>query len=551
MTYRVIARKWRPQTFAEIVGQRHVIQTLQNAIRERRVAHAYVFSGQRGVGKTTAARVLAKALNCERGPAVEPCNTCARCREIASGSSLDVLEIDAASNRGVDQIRELREMVRYAPAANRYRVVILDEAHQLTPEAFNALLKTLEEPPERVIFVLATTEPENLPETILSRAQHFHFRNLSFGEILQALERVVRGEGVQAEPGALAVLARLAEGSLRDALSLLEQAMAYCPQGVTETGVRELLGIAGAEALDELVEAIVSGSTAKVLELSHRLATAGQDAIAFCREAIWHFRNLLLIRACGSDSPLIEATADERPRLEQQAARFSEEDLTRLLQILLNTQAGLRRHPEPQVYLELGLLRMVNAGRLASLEEALAELRRVSPAPAPADPAPSESGGTQGSSRSASSNPTRAANPTASAASPASSDPLAALRDHLASQQKFLASLVEQATRWELAGDELRLFFPAEHRTLAEMLQAREPAEKLRRVASEVLGRPVRVCVTLESIRPVVAQAAFPQKPAPDAGGELPAMFQQNPAVRSLLERFGGRIASVKPAGGS
>ncbi len=549
MSYLVVARKWRPQTFAEIVGQRHVTQTLQNAIREQRIAHAYVFSGQRGVTKTTAARVLAKALNCERGPAVEPCNACDRCREIAAGSSLDVLEIDAASNRGVDQIRELREMVRYAPAANRYRVVILDEAHQLTPEAFNALLKTLEEPPERVIFVLATTEPENLPETILSRAQHFHFRNLSFGEILETLERVVSGEGVQAERGALAVLARLAEGSLRDALSLLEQAMAYCPQGITDAGVRELLGIVGTEALDELVEAISSGSTARVLELSHRLAAGGHDAASFCREAIWHFRNLLLIRACGPDSPLIEATADERPRLEEQAARFSEEDLTRLLQILLNTQAELRRHPEPQIHLELALLRMVNAGRLASLEETLAELRRASAA-APAQATPTEPGGAPGPSRSASSNSAGATGSTGPAASAATPDPLATLREFLARQQKFLASLVEHATRWELSGDELRLHFSAEQRTLAEMLQAREPSEKLRRVAIEVLGRPVRVCVTLEPIRPVVAETS-PQKPVPEAAGELPTALQQNPAVRSLLERFGGRISSVKPAGGS
>ena len=216
MTYQVIARKWRPQTFSDLVGQEHVTNTLANAIRNDRVAHAYIFSGARGVGKTTAARILAKALNCVKGATPEPCGVCDSCKEIAGGSSLDVIEIDAASNRGIDQIRELREMVRYAPAAARSKVVILDEAHMLTGEASNALLKTLEEPPERVIFVMATTEPENLADTIRSRSQHFHFRVLTFAEITQRLQYIAQKEGLQIEPGALAVIARIAEGSMRD-----------------------------------------------------------------------------------------------------------------------------------------------------------------------------------------------------------------------------------------------------------------------------------------------------------------------------------------------
>src|SRR6201997_1570795 len=228
MTYQVIARKWRPQTFEDLVGQAHVTETLKNAIRNNRVAHAYIFSGARGVGKTTAARILAKALNCAKGPTPEPCGVCDSCQEIAAGSSLDVIEIDAASNRGIDQIRELREMVRYAPAGSRNKVVILDEAHMLTTEASNALLKTLEEPPDRVIFVMATTEPENLEDTIRSRSQHFHFRALTFNEIADRLEEIAQKEELKIEPGAMAVIARMAEGSLRDALSLLEQARAYC-----------------------------------------------------------------------------------------------------------------------------------------------------------------------------------------------------------------------------------------------------------------------------------------------------------------------------------
>src|SRR6201994_2914110 len=227
MAYQVIARKWRPQTFADLVGQTHVTETLANAIKNNRVAHAYIFSGARGVGKTTAARILAKALNCVNGPTATPCGECDACKEIATGSSLDVIEIDAASNRGIDQIRELREMVRYAPAGSRNKVVILDEAHMLTSEASNALLKTLEEPPDRVTFVMATTQPEDLVDTIRSRSQHFHFRALTFAEITARLEEIARQEGLKVDAGALAVIARMAEGSMRDALSLLEQARAY------------------------------------------------------------------------------------------------------------------------------------------------------------------------------------------------------------------------------------------------------------------------------------------------------------------------------------
>src|SRR4051812_37976365 len=379
MTYQVIARKWRPQTFSDLVGQEHVTNTLANAIRNDRVAHAYIFSGARGVGKTTAARILAKALNCVKGATPEPCGVCDSCKEIASGSSLDVIEIDAASNRGIDQIRELREMVRYAPAAARSKVVILDEAHMLTGEASNALLKTLEEPPERVIFVMATTEPENLADTIRSRSQHFHFRVLTFAEITQRLEYIAQKEGLQIEPGALAVIARIAEGSMRDSLSLLEQARAYCGDTIEATAVRELLGVVPDDALDELVGAIAAGSAERALGLVHTFQKEGRNLQHFCREAIRHIRNLLIARVCGADSDLIAATPDQRPALERAASLFSEEDFTRFFQILLQTDEDLRRKLDPRVHLEMGLLRLINAARLAPLEELMAEVRSGAP----------------------------------------------------------------------------------------------------------------------------------------------------------------------------
>src|ERR1700704_1376690 len=380
MSYQVIARKWRPQKFSDLVGQEHVTKTLANAIKNDRVAHAYIFSGARGVGKTTAARILAKALNCVHGPTATPCGECDSCREIAAGTSLDVIEIDAASNRGIDQIRELREMVRYAPAAARSKVVILDEARMLTGEASNALLKTLEEPPDRVIFVMATTQPEDLVDTIRSRSQHFHFRALTFAEIAGRLEEIAKKEDLKIEAGAMAVIARMAEGSLRDALSLLEQARAYCGDTISDKEVRELLGVVPDDALEELVGAISEGSANRALGLVHTFQKEGRNLQHFCREAIRHMRNLLIARTCGADSDLIAATPDQRPALERAASQFSEEDLTRFFQILLQTDDDLRRKPDPRVHLEMGLLRLINAARLAPLEELLAEVRSGAPA---------------------------------------------------------------------------------------------------------------------------------------------------------------------------
>jgi len=374
MSYQVIARKWRPQTFKDLVGQEHVTGTLANAIKNDRVAHAYIFSGARGVGKTTAARILAKALNCVHGPTAEPCGECDSCKEIAAGTSLDVIEIDAASNRGIDQIRELREMVRYAPAASRSKVVILDEAHMLTGEASNALLKTLEEPPDRVIFVMATTEPENLEDTIRSRSQHFHFRALTFNEIADRVKYIAKEENLKIADGAVAVIARMAEGSLRDALSLLEQARAYCGDTIPDKEVRELLGVVPEDALNELVDAIAAGSADRALGLVHTFQKEGRNLQHFCREAIRHMRNLLIARVCGVHSELIAATPDQRPALAKAAAQFSEEDLTRFFSILLQTDDDLRRKPDPRVHLEMGLLRLIHAGRLAPLEELLADL---------------------------------------------------------------------------------------------------------------------------------------------------------------------------------
>jgi len=602
MSYQVIARKWRPQTFADLVGQQHVTDTLKNAITNNRVAHAYIFSGARGVGKTTAARILAKALNCVNGPTAEPCGVCDSCTEIAAGTSLDVIEIDAASNRGIDQIRELREMVRYAPAASRSKVVILDEAHMLTGEASNALLKTLEEPPDQVIFVMATTEPENLADTIRSRSQHFHFRALTFAEITGRLQEIAAKENLKIEAGALAVLARMAEGSLRDALSLLEQARAYCGDTIADKDVRELLGVVPEDALEEMIGAIADGSADRALSLVHTFQKEGRNLQHFCREAIRHVRNLLIARVCGTESDLIAATPDQRPALARAAAQFSEEDLTRFFQILLQTDDDLRRKPDPRIHLEMGLLRLINAARLAPLEELMAEMKNGgaggSAAPAGgtrgSSVAPAVRGATAGTSAANASAPTatmmrsqtsvapsvaasfdavveksngtvRAAAPTVrstemniAAAESAQDSPktdgravqvngitpeqVTEIKTAIQAQQKFVAELIEHASRWELEGAELRLCFSPDKQTFAGLLDGRDTLEKIRAASSKVLGRSVRVCAKIE---PVAAVAA-----AGSAGGsstqELRERFERDPMVRSMLQRFGGKITEVR-----
>jgi DNA polymerase-3 subunit gamma/tau len=613
MTYQVIARKWRPQTFRDLVGQAHVTETLANAIRNDRVAHAYIFSGARGVGKTTAARILAKALNCVKGPTPEPCGECDSCKEIAAGTSLDVIEIDAASNRGIDQIRELREMVRYAPAASRSKVVILDEAHMLTTEASNALLKTLEEPPDRVIFVMATTEPENLADTIRSRSQHFHFRALTFAEIAGRLEEIAAKENLKIEAGALAVISRIAEGSLRDALSLLEQARAYCGDTIADKEVRELLGVVPDDALDELVGAIATGSADRALALVHTFQKEGRNLQHFCREAIRHIRNLLIARVCGADSELIAATPDQRPALARAAEQFSEEDLTRFFQILLQTDDDLRRKPDPRVHLEMGLLRLINASRLAPLEELLAEVRGgistagvsagasrgASAAPiaiAPrsetfastavasaSTPGPRSTGNGPGApvpirterTPQAGAAAAFAPAPSAAASSPRadsvstatplekvqtgmpapperssavpqvsglSNEQVEEIKAAIQAQQKFLGELVEHGSRWELDGAELRIYFSPEKRAFAEMLEGRDSLEKVRAASSKALGRPVRVCAKLEA---VAAAAASASRGGPGTQ-ELRAQFERDPMVKSMLQRFGGKITEVK-----
>jgi DNA polymerase-3 subunit gamma/tau len=382
MGYQVLARKYRPQRFADVAGQDHVTRTLMNALAQGRIAHGYIFSGHRGIGKTTIARILAQALNCrtEVGtaarPTPEPCGVCDSCIEVRQGNAVDVIEIDAATNRGIDEIRDLREAARYAPARDRYKVYILDEAHQITEAAFNALLKTLEEPPEHVIFMMATTQPEDIPQTIRSRCQHFSFHAVKFDDILAQLRAIASHEAVDAEDAALALLAEAGDGSMRDALSIMDQAIASAPLEagrpvLSGAQIRELMGAVPNAIFERLLEAVAAGQSAELMEQLNLLVNAGHSPSSLARQMVRYLRNSLMAKLGGEQTELLQISADERARAARTALLFTEEELTRNLQIVLRTFDDLNYRQEQRFHLELGLLKLIHAQRLLPIEELL------------------------------------------------------------------------------------------------------------------------------------------------------------------------------------
>src|SRR5579875_2923537 len=533
---KVLARRYRPQTFDEVIGQEAVVRTLENALAAGRVGHGFIFSGHRGIGKTTVARILAKAMNCRRapGPTPTPCGECESCREIREGNSVDVIEIDAASNRGIDEIRALRESVRYRPARDRYKFYILDEAHQLTDDAFNALLKTLEEPPEWAIFVLATTEPEALPATIRSRCQHFAFRAVSYARIVERLRQICQAEGIAAEDEALGLIAAAGEGSLRDALSLLDQALAYGAGALRAEMVRALLGRVSSQALGEMMAAVADGNSREVLE----------RADAFL---------------AGAESELLALSDTERKATAAAAERFGEEDLTRFLQILLRTAADLRFAQEPRLHLELGLVKLVQARRLASIEDVLASLgaeQKKTPHDATGSGAAAAAGGggsragggagreTPPSARFApeadapgeenAAAPERAAatEPPAPAGDPARAKVLARLEEL---KRTSLLSVLQPAV-WTWAERRLELRFAGEAAALAPLAKQDSILRELREVCRVTLGFAPEIEVR-------VVEVPGPAAPAPATDGTPAAeRAARHPALRALREHVPGHV---------
>jgi DNA polymerase-3 subunit gamma/tau len=560
-SYLVIARKWRPQVFAELAGQEHVTRTLQNAIAANRLAHAFLFAGPRGVGKTSAARILAKAVNCVHGPTQTPCNQCDNCKEIAEGNSIDVLEIDGASNTGVDNVRELRENVRYLPSKCRYKIYIIDEVHMLSTSAFNALLKTLEEPPPHVLFIFATTEPHKIPLTILSRCQRFDFKRISLTMIFERLREITVAEGVTIDDDALMLICREAEGSMRDAQSLLDQAISYGGKEVKREDVLTLLGIADRKILFDLSAAIFHKDAKGCLTLIDELYKLGYDLGQFCKDFLGHVRNLLVVKLEGGESPVLHVPEHEVRELMDQAGGVSFEDLHRLFQILLKGEELMARAPFPKVVLEMTVVEMARLESLLPVEEILSRVEHLehtlsrkglSAEGVPKGPGEENKGGAE-KGRLVPAEDEDAASPEPGGA--LGEEALRQWQEFLTfvrGENPILASFLIQGSVVHLDDACLEVGF-AKGSFALDRVTERDTLQSLEELARRHFKHAVQVKVTSTNFLKNAKTASKPS--APDGGTDLVRHLKKealdNPVVQEAVEIFQGRVVEVKVKEGS
>ena len=547
MSYLVLARKWRPQNFEDVSGQSHITRTLQNAIRAGRIAHAYLFTGVRGVGKTTAARILAKALNCAKGPTPTPCNECVQCKEIIQGNCIDVIEIDGASNRGIDEVRQIIENVRYQPARCAFKIYIIDEVHQVTKDAFNALLKTLEEPPASVKFILATTEPHRLPETILSRCQRFDFRRISLKEIVQRLGDISAREGLKISQGALIAVAREADGSMRDAQSLLEQVLSCFgteqATEVDETLLQEVLGLAERRMLFEISASIIAGDCKRCLELVAQAAEQGRDLTRLSKDLVEHFRNLMVAQLCGQKRPkdqeraeLLDLPDQEVIALGSQAANVSIDTLLDYFELMAAGEDEIARAANPRFILETLLVRLAMLPKslpVSQLIERLTQLETRVVSEREAAPVGIKTLAPR-LSINVSPDPVEATTAPSSAAISQDKDQVwRTFVSFIGKEKKLLASHLESGSAVAIAPESLTIGIAEKHHL--NYLQDLENMTLLRSFAKRFFSREMTIQLTQLDAAPAKSQQ-----------GSLASGESSSEMVKEALRIFGGSIKGVR-----
>ncbi|HET9569271.1 MAG TPA: DNA polymerase III subunit gamma/tau [Vicinamibacterales bacterium] len=567
MSYQVLARKYRPQRFDDVVGQEVVTRTLRNAIASKRIAHAFVFAGSRGCGKTTTARILARALNCEKGPTPDPCGVCDACVEIAQGRDLDVLEIDAASHTGVDNIREVVIAgLAFPPARDRYKVFIIDEVHQLSSASFNALLKSIEEPPPHAVFMMATTELHKIPDTILSRSQVFEFRTISPKDITNQLKRIAEIEQIEASDTAFALIARAAEGSMRDAQSALDQVIAFAGKTVGVDDVSTVLGLVGRDLLMDVIDAVVAEDGPRAFALTERAVESGTDLRLVCRELSQVVRDMMVMTVDPSRVGDAELAPEERERLAVLTREFSKEDLMRAFDLLSTAEQEIRNVSHPRYYFEMILLRWMHLRKLVPLSELLEQMGgagiksvpRTISAPTSAKVAPTSAKVAPASSKVAPTSSTVAPTskkiaPTGSATAPISDKvaPTSSLKDALLAEIRsgkgfFYNTVVAQAQKIDVADDRVTFTFLPAHKALREQFD--QSRAWLEAAAERLSGRKIVVSAVqaaadnLEPVSPEPKAAA----PAGPPKRDLKAEALESTGVQALLDVFPAEIRDVE-----
>ncbi len=536
--YEVLARKWRPQQFDDVIGQQHVTSTLKNAIEQQRLAHAYLFVGSRGIGKTTIARVFAKALNCVHGPTPTPCDQCDPCKEIREGRSLDVLEIDGASNNGVEQVRDLRDNVRFAPTRGKYKVYIIDEVHMLSTAAFNALLKTLEEPPPHVKFIFATTEPQKVLATILSRCQRFDLRRIPARLIVDHLRTIAASEQVKIDDAALTAIARGAEGGLRDAESALDQLIAFCGDTITEADVLQVFGLVAHEKLAGLTDALIDGQTSVALGIVKELDEVGKDLQRIMADVLDHFRNLLVMSLGTEAAKLLEVPETELALLKAQAGRVDSDAVLRMIDALTNAESRLRYALSKRVFLEIAFVRAIKAKQMVGLEGILQKLNELK-ASTPASPTTASTGSAP------------VARPAAPASPAAPSGPVSleeawqAAVEHFGKVMPYAKSQLTSAKLIGIQGGIITVGFEPDFKAQRDFVAQARNLEVLQATLKEKLRRDVQVKFEITAAAaPSATAAARTASPAPVA--RTMEEFKNDPLIQKALEVFKGTIVEVR-----